>query len=124
MVVPTGPSTFQGCTPNDPVEAGRYCVDYVYDAGRHTDIARVTEGRLFPKIGGEAVYVVGVRGADRALAVKIDDGSLRGMHALVVDLLERFELITAAEAEALGDWREGVLRNWAKLDIGRVEVVG
>lgn len=87
-----------------------------------TDLSRVSGGRLFPKIGGEAVYVVGVRGADRALAVKIDDGGLRGMHALVVHLLERFEFLSADEAAALESWRAGALRNWAKLEVGRVEV--
>lgn len=87
-----------------------------------TDLSRVSGGRLFPKIGGEAVYVVGVRGADRALAVKVDDGGLRGMHALILNLLERFEFLSAAEAEGVESWRAGVVRNWAKLDVGRVEV--
>lgn len=87
-----------------------------------TDLSKATGGRLFPKIGGEAVYVVGVRGGDRALAVKIDDGSLRGMHALVVHLLDRFGFLGGEEAAALESWREGTLRNWAKRDIGRVEV--
>ena len=87
-----------------------------------TDLSRVSEGRLFPKIGGEAVYVVGVRGADRALAVKIDDGGLRGMHALVVRLLERFEFLSADQVAALDGWRAGAVRNWAKLEVGRVEV--
>ncbi|HKJ23305.1 MAG TPA: asparaginase [Myxococcota bacterium] len=88
-----------------------------------TDLSRATAGRLFGKIGGEAVYVVGVRGADRGLAVKIDDGSLRGMHAVVLRLLERFDLLGAEEAAALESWRERGLRNWAGLDIGRVEVL-
>jgi len=87
-----------------------------------TDLSKATGGRLFPKIGGEAVYVVGVRGADRALAVKIDDGSLRGMHALVMHLLERFEFLSADEAATLEAWRAGAVRNWAKLDVGRIEV--
>lgn len=42
-VVPTGSAEFTTCTPTDPIEDGRYCVDYVYDAGRHTDIANVTD---------------------------------------------------------------------------------
>lgn len=96
-------------------------------AGHHqricTDIARVTGGRLFPKIGGEAVYAIGVRGGERALALKIDDGSTRGLHALLVDLLRRFQFLSAEEAAALESWEEKRLKNWAGLDVGRTEVV-
>ncbi len=95
--------------------------------GRHqrlcTDLLRVTGGRLFPKIGGEAVYVVGARGGDRGLALKVDDGNLRGLHASVVALLERFGLLSPDEVAALESWRHPVLRNWAGLEVGRIEVV-
>jgi L-asparaginase II len=96
-------------------------------AGHHqricTDIARVTRGRLFPKIGGEAVYGIGVRGAGRGLALKIDDGSTRGLHAVLVQLLRRLGFLTAEEAAALEVWEERRIRNWAGLEIGRTEVL-
>jgi L-asparaginase II len=96
-------------------------------AGRHkrlcTDLVKASQGRLFPKIGGEAVYVVGVRARDRGLAIKIDDGSTRGLHALVLALLERFEFLGPAELGALASWREPTLRNWSGLEIGRIEVL-
>ncbi len=96
-------------------------------AGHHqricTDIARVTKGRLFPKIGGEAVYAIGVRGSDRALAIKVDDGSYRGFHALIVDLLRRFQFATREECAALEAWEEKRITNWAGLDVGRTQVV-
>jgi L-asparaginase II len=89
-----------------------------------SDIARVTGGRLFPKIGAEAVYVIGDRGGERALALKMDDGSKRGLHPLLVDLLRRFEFIDAEEQRALSAWEAGPLRNWAGLEVGRAEVIG
>jgi L-asparaginase II len=96
-------------------------------AGHHkrlcTDLSRVSGGRLFPKIGGEAVYVVGVRGEDRGLAVKVDDGGTRGLPALVIGLCERFGFLKEQELAQLKGWRAGVLRNWAGLEVGRVEVV-
>jgi L-asparaginase II len=96
-------------------------------AGHHkrlcTDLSRATRGRLFPKIGGEAIYVVGIRGADRGLAIKIDDGETRGLHPLVIALCERFGFIDGEESRALRNWRAGPLRNWAGLEVGRVEVV-
>jgi L-asparaginase II len=96
-------------------------------AGHHqricTDIARATGGRVFPKIGGEAVYAIGVRGGDRGLAIKIDDGATRGLHLLIVDLLRRCELASSDELAALAAWEEKRIRNWAGLEVGRTEVV-
>lgn len=96
-------------------------------AGRHericTDLARVTHGRLFPKIGAEAVYAIGVRGAGRGLAIKIDDGGARALHAVIVALLRRFGFASAEELVALEEWEERRLRNWAGLDVGRTEVL-
>ena len=88
-----------------------------------TDLVRVSNGRLFPKIGGEAVYGLGVRGKDLALALKIDDGNNRALHALLLALLERFELATPDELARLEPWREQTLKNWAGLPIGHTEVV-
>lgn len=96
-------------------------------AGEHrricTQLSRITEGRLFPKVGAEAMYVVGVRGADRGLALKIDDGNYGGMYPVLIALLERFEFLSPAEARALESWRSRELRNWAGLSVGTTEVL-
>jgi L-asparaginase II len=96
-------------------------------AGSHarldTDLVRASGGRLLAKIGAEAVYLVGVRGGDRALAVKIDDGGTRALFPLVIALLARFQLLTRAELETLADWRQETLRNHAGRVVGRVEPV-
>jgi len=89
-----------------------------------TDLLRATGGRLFPKIGAEAVHAIGVCERDRGLAVKVDDGGARGLHALVIGLLERLGLLESdAERGALAHWRDPVLRNHAGLEVGRVEAV-
>ncbi|MFT5052949.1 MAG: L-asparaginase II [Chlamydiales bacterium] len=96
-------------------------------AGRHkrlcTALVRAGRGRLFPKIGAEGVYGIGIAGADCALAIKLDDGGLRGLHAVVLHLLERFGHLDGAQLEELAGWRPGVLSNWAGLAVGRVEVI-
>jgi L-asparaginase II len=88
-----------------------------------TDLARATGGRIFPKVGGEAVYALGVRGAGLGLAIKVDDGSSRALAPLVVELLARLALLSPSELEALSAWRPGPLYNWAGLEVGRLEVV-
>jgi len=95
-------------------------------AGHHkrpcTVIARATRGRLFPKVGAEAVYAVGVVGGDRGLALKIDDGAWRGLYAVLPGLLEKLGLATADELVGLEEWRGRPLRNHAGLAVGRIEV--
>lgn len=95
-------------------------------AGNHrrlcTAILRATGGELFPKIGAEGVYVVGKRGADRALVVKVDDGGNRALHALVTALLERFGWLELDADPALRAFRGNPQRNRAGLEVGRIEV--
>lgn len=88
-----------------------------------TDIARATKGRVFPKIGGDAVYGIGVRGQDRGLAIKMDDGSNRGLHAVLVALLRKFRFATEPELESLAGWEQRSIRNWAGIEVGRTEVL-
>ncbi len=87
-----------------------------------TDILRASGGRLFAKIGAEAVHAIGVVGGDRGLAIKIDDGGLRGLHAVVVGLLQKLELASEAELSLLNRWSDPVVRNHAGLEVGRIEL--
>jgi len=89
-----------------------------------TELLRASGGRLFAKIGAEAVHAIGVVGGDRALAVKIDDGGARALHALVVGLLGHLGLASAAElAQLSSSLRERALKNFAGVEVGRIEPV-
>ena len=95
-------------------------------AGNHkrlcTALARVTQGRLFPKVGAEAINVIGVRGADLGLAMKVDDGNLVAMNRIVLGLLEKLGLISRNELDELRTWTEDTLHNDAGLEVGRMEL--
>lgn len=88
-----------------------------------SDLLRESEGKLFPKLGAEAVYVLGVRGADRGLALKIDDGNYRAMQPVVLELALRFGFLSREQAARLAVWRQGPIRNWAGHEVGRTEVI-
>jgi len=88
-----------------------------------TDILRASGGRLFAKIGAEAVHAIGVVGGGRGLALKIDDGGARALNALVMGLLERLGLARPEELERLAPWRESRLENFAGIEVGRIEAV-
>jgi len=96
-------------------------------AGEHkrlcTALVRASDGRLFPKIGAEGVYAVGHRGADRALGVKIDDGGLRGLHAVVLSQLERLGWLDSQALSSLDPFRGRVLQNRMGRDVGHIEVL-
>lgn len=88
-----------------------------------SDILAATDGRLFPKIGVEAVEVVGAVGSGLGLAIKIDDGNERGFHALLIALLRHFDLLSDSETTLLDQWGSLVRRNWDGLEIGRTDIV-
>ena len=88
-----------------------------------TALVRASGGALFPKVGAEAVYAVGAVGRSRALAVKIDDGGSRALHAVVLRLLARFGLLDERAAGELTSWSDPELVNWAGREVGRIEVV-
>ncbi len=96
-------------------------------AGEHkrlcTALVRASQGRLFPKIGAEGIYAVGLRGGDRALSVKIDDGGLRGLHAVVLSLLERLGWLDAEALSTLEPYRGRVLKNRMGREVGRIDVL-
>ncbi|MEZ5340698.1 MAG: asparaginase [Acidimicrobiales bacterium] len=88
-----------------------------------SDLMRVTEGRLFAKIGAEGVFVIGVVGAGTGLALKIDDGSFRAIDYYLTQLLRQLDLITEDEVEQLGRWADPSIRNWDGHVVGQQEVV-
>jgi len=86
-----------------------------------TDLVRASGGRLFPKVGAEAVYAIGLGDGDRGLAVKVDDGGWRGLFAAVLALVERLGWLAEDELDRLERWRDPILRNSAGLEVGRIE---
>ena len=77
------------------------------------------EGRIITKSGAEACYGIGIRG-DTALgiAVKIEDGSTRGMQPLLLTALDRLGIMTPQIDDELGRHRTSSITN------SRGDVVG
>ena len=60
---------------------------------------------------------------ERDLPIKMDDGVARGLHALVLALLERFDFATRAELDALRTWRGDPIESRAGQEVGSLEVL-
>ena len=66
-----------------------------------TELSRLTAGRLFPKVGAEGVYCVGVPGAELGIAIKVEDGSTRAVPPAVAGVLRELDLISEDDFGAL-----------------------
>ncbi|MEZ5231005.1 MAG: asparaginase [Acidimicrobiales bacterium] len=88
-----------------------------------TDLIRVTEGRLFAKVGAEAVLVVGEVGGNAAYAMKIDDGGERAIAPFMLDVLVAGGRLSADERDQLTEWNNRDRSNWDGLVVGRVDIV-
>lgn len=95
-------------------------------AGTHerfcTDLIAVTNGRVFGKIGAEGVYTFGIVGEGIGFAGKVDDGNARGLYALMIDLLQRRDLLSSQEVCALDRWGSTIVLNGDGLDVGHLEI--
>jgi L-asparaginase II len=96
---------------------------YAGDGRPCTKLLTAAPDAVYPKIGAEGFYTVGVRPAGVGIATKIDDGSHRGTEALIATLLLELGLELPSETQAaLGRMREVSLKNHRGLTIGRLEV--
>ena len=100
---------------------GRFC----------TALMRAFGGMVLGKVGAEASYAIGVRaGAHRVtgidgpigIAVKVEDGNVGVLYAIVRALLDRLEVGTADARSQLDAFRAGPIKNTAGREVGRVAV--
>lgn len=93
-----------------------------------TDLLRAGHGKLICKIGAEAVYSVGVLPCERfprgaGVAIKMEDGSYRGLGATVVELLSQFGVLNKEEVSELANYHRPVINNHRGISVGEVRAV-
>jgi len=90
-----------------------------------TDLLRASNGKLVCKVGAEAVYSVGVLPCERyprglGIAIKVDDGSYRGMGPAVIETLVQLGVLDNAEIEALASYHRPKVDNRRGLLVGEI----
>jgi L-asparaginase II len=93
-----------------------------------TELLRAANGKLICKIGAEAVYGVGVLPCERyprgiGIAVKIEDGSSRGLGPAVIETLAQLEVLDSAELAALETYHNPLVDNRRGLIVGEISPV-
>ena len=88
-----------------------------------TRLMEVERGRLFAKVGAEAIYVAGHPESGTGIALKVEDGAWRAAPSALLGVLARTGLLSAGTLEALDNFAEPVLRNTLGDVVGRMRVV-
>jgi L-asparaginase II len=93
-----------------------------------TELLRAGHGKLFCKIGAEASYSVGVLPCERfprgaGIALKMEDGSYRGLGPTVVETLAQLGVLNEDEVAQLAAYHRPVVDNRRGLNVGEVRTV-
>lgn len=90
-----------------------------------TELMKNTRGKLCAKLGAEGVYCVGLKNRNIGIAIKIEDGGSRALHAAVMRVLSELGALNAGELKALESFceepninRHGVRVGSVKADFG------
>lgn len=93
-----------------------------------TALLRAGKGKLICKVGAEAVYSIGVLPCEQfprglGIAVKIEDGSYRGLGPTVVETLAQLGILDDAQQAELVSYHKPEIDNRRGLIVGRVQTV-
>ena len=98
--------------------------DLVAGTGRFcTALIGAFDGTLIGKAGAAACYGLAYPARGLGVAVKIEDGSVEALYAVVVELLHQLEFGTPAMRARLDSWRAPTIVNTVGVETGRWEVV-
>lgn len=92
---------------------------------KRSDLALMRAGRgdWVTKVGAEGVQAIGVRSRGWGIAIKVADGSARGLHPATVATLDQLGLLDDEQRAALEPWRQPAIRNYRGIVTGAVEPV-
>jgi L-asparaginase II len=113
-----------GAAPVVPAVAMTAHPEMVSGEGRNdVFLMRAGGGDWVTKVGAEGVHAIGVRRKGLGIAVKVADGSARGLHPATVAVLDQLGLLDPVRRQALESWRRPAIRNYWGLTTGQVEPV-
>jgi len=93
-----------------------------------TELLRAGHGKLICKIGAEASYSVGVLPSEKfprgaGIAIKMEDGSYRGLGPTVVETLAQLGILNADELKQLATYHRPLIDNRRGMNVGEIQAV-
>lgn len=86
-----------------------------------TQLIEATNGRIIGKMGAEGVFALAVPESSIGIAVKVEDGSLRGLYPAVLEVLRQMELITPKQLEQMEAFYRPAVLNRREETVGHIE---
>jgi len=83
-----------------------------------TELMSVLSGRIVAKSGAEGVFCVGIPEKSLGIAIKMTDGTSRGLGPVIMSVLDRLGILSNEDSKRLSHWSRPVVKN------NRGEVVG
>lgn len=110
----------------------QYAANLVFDAmtshpfmvagtgGFCTELMKHTHRRLIGKIGAEGVYCVGIKEEKIGIAVKIENGNLKMLPPMVMEIFKQMNLLSKDEFEALKSFHKPKNKNQNQWCVGEI----
>jgi L-asparaginase II len=93
-------------------------------SGQHRNdlaLAQAGRGDWVTKVGAEGVQAIGVKSRGIGIAIKVADGSQRGLMPATVAVLDALGLLDDEARRALAAWARPALSNFRGIPTGRIE---
>ena len=88
-----------------------------------TDIMRNLHKRVFAKTGADGGYAMSIMDKGLGIGIKVEDGNVRALHAVVIETLNQLGLLREKERRNLAKYRRPVILNYRREEVGMVEPV-
>lgn len=88
-----------------------------------TDVIKITGGRIFIKVGAEALYAGFNCKTKEAFAFKVEDGGQRALNIFLVLLLKRLDWLYPNEIDSLQKYFNLSIKNSRNEIVGKIEAV-
>ncbi len=88
-----------------------------------TELMKQTSGKIIAKLGADAVYCVGIVDKGIGLAVKIEDGNVKVLSSVVMEVLHQLDVLTDAEKKALSRFHIQENINSKNFKVGEIRPV-
>jgi L-asparaginase II len=85
-----------------------------------TVVMEALPGRLFAKSGAEGGFALSLAEEGLGVAFKIEDGGQRALNPTVMAILEQLQVLTPPASEALAAFRQPLILNHRKEEVGRI----
>jgi L-asparaginase II len=93
------------------------------DGRLETAVMEALPGRLFAKSGAEGGFALSLAEEALGVAFKIEDGGQRALNPTVMAILEQLQVLTPSASEALAAFRQPLILNHRKEEVGRIRPV-